>query len=276
MKGPKLNPHEIGQPPWLAKTMNPMKPARPSKGLVALAGWVGSVVVAVAAVNSVSVDMDLATPGIQSTRAALPGDLVTVGILMSVDTNGVSSCGISALFDNAQLNLTGAPAATEFLPTGLTDNLTAGVVSESNLPGRIYTFEAVTLGAGPVNTNFLIGTIAFKVLSVTNDGVPDITLGYFNSGVDGFYDNAGNPVSPRFNSGFLTPAAPLLRVALTGANAVVITWPAPSSGFRLQQDSTLGTTNWASVTNVVSLVGSEKQVVIAAPGEQKFYRLINP
>jgi hypothetical protein len=251
-----------------------MKPAKPSKVLVALAGWVGSVAVAVA-VNSVSVDMDLATPGIQTARAALTGNVFTVGIVMSVDASGVSSYGISALFDNVQLMLNGVPAATELLPVGLT-NLTAGVISATNLPGSVKTFEAFTLGAGPVNTNFLIGTIAFKVLSVTNDGVPDITPGFFNAGVDGFYDNLGNPVTPVFNSGFLTPGPLLLRAALTSTNTVLIAWPAPSTGFSLQQNSALGTTNWVIVTNAVNVVGSEKQVIIAPPVGQKFYRLSNP
>jgi hypothetical protein len=31
-----------------------------------------------------------------------------------------------------------------------------------------------------------------------------------------------------------TPGAPMLRIVTTATNAVVIVWPAPSSGFKLQ------------------------------------------
>src|SRR5437763_10952286 len=34
-----------------------------------------------------------------------------------------------------------------------------------------------------------------------------------------------------------TPGAPLLRIALTSSNTVLVAWPAPSTGFSLQQNS---------------------------------------
>ena len=61
-----------------------MKPVKSSKLLLAMAGWVGSVVMAVGAVNFVSVDMDLTTPGIQSNRAATSNELITVGLVLTV------------------------------------------------------------------------------------------------------------------------------------------------------------------------------------------------
>ena len=70
-----------------------------------------------------------------------------------------------------------------------------------------------------------------------------------------------------------TPGAPLLRVQLTTTNTVVVAWPAPSSGFSLQQNTNVATTNWVSVTNAVSVVGSENQVIISPPVGNRFYRL---
>jgi len=130
------------------------------------------------------------------------------------------------LFDNTQLSLGGSPASNELVPVGMV-NLTSAVVSESQAPGRVYTFEAATLPNGPANTNFTIGTITFTATALVNDALPDIKLGFFNSGVDGLYDNFGNPVIPIFNNGFLTPA-PTLQVALTSTNTVLIAW---STGF---------------------------------------------
>src|SRR5437764_10911152 len=37
-----------------------------------------------------------------------------------------------------------------------------------------------------------------------------------------------------------TPGAPLLRIFLTSSNTVVVAWPAPSTGFSLQQNGVLG------------------------------------
>jgi hypothetical protein len=70
--------------------------------------------------------------------------------------------------------------------------------------------------------------------------------------------------------------APLLRVVLTSSNTVVVAWPAPSTGFSLQQNSDLGTTNWAAATNGIAVVGSENQVIVAPPIGNRFYRLFHP
>jgi hypothetical protein len=73
-----------------------------------------------------------------------------------------------------------------------------------------------------------------------------------------------------------TPGAPLLRVVLTSTNTVIVAWPAPSTGFSLQQNAALGTTNWLGVTNSQTVVGSEKQVLISLPAGNRFYRLQSP
>src|SRR6266446_8922125 len=61
-----------------------------------------------------------------------------------------------------------------------------------------------------------------------------------------------------------TPGAPLLRVVLTSTNTVIVAWPVASTGFSLQQNASLGTTTWSDLTNV-SVVGSEKQVLVSPP-----------
>jgi hypothetical protein len=73
-----------------------------------------------------------------------------------------------------------------------------------------------------------------------------------------------------------TPGAPLLRVVLTSTNTVIVAWPAPSTGFSLQQIAVLGTTNWSGVTNSRTVVGSENQVLIPLPVANRFFRLKSP
>jgi hypothetical protein len=73
-----------------------------------------------------------------------------------------------------------------------------------------------------------------------------------------------------------SPGAPLLRVLLTSTNTVVVAWPAPSTGFSLQQNTDLKTTVWTGITNTVNVVGSENQIIVAPPVGNRFYRLKNP
>ncbi len=74
-----------------------------------------------------------------------------------------------------------------------------------------------------------------------------------------------------------TPGAPLLRVVRSTTNTVVISWPAPSSGFSLQQNGVANNGGgWLGVTNQIVVVGAENQVIIAPPIGNKFFRLRSP
>jgi len=73
-----------------------------------------------------------------------------------------------------------------------------------------------------------------------------------------------------------SPGSPLLRVLRTLTNTVVVAWPAPSTGFSLQQNTDLKTAVWTGITNTVNVVGSENQIIVAPPVGNRFYRLKNP
>jgi hypothetical protein len=68
------------------------------------------------------------------------------------------------------------------------------------------------------------------------------------------------------------PGAPALEIRRTSANTVVIAWPNPSTGFELQENSNLSTTNWVSGPSPI-VVPPEKQVIISPPVGTHFYRL---
>jgi len=73
-----------------------------------------------------------------------------------------------------------------------------------------------------------------------------------------------------------SPGAPFLRVELSGTNTVIVAWPDPSTGFNLQQNLNLGTTNWTAVTNLPVVIGGEKQVIVAPPAGNRYFRLKSP
>jgi len=77
-------------------------------------------------------------------------------------------------------------------------------------------------------------------------------------------------------SAIQTPGAPLLSVRLTGTNSVIVSWPAPFTGFELQQSASLNALDWSTATTIPINVGGEKQVVIPIPIGNHFYRLRKP
>jgi hypothetical protein len=64
-----------------------------------------------------------------------------------------------------------------------------------------------------------------------------------------------------------------LSIQLTPTNAVVISWPAPSTGFALQQNGTLDPASWVTVTNSTSVANGQNQVIVSPPVGTQFYRL---
>ena len=69
-----------------------------------------------------------------------------------------------------------------------------------------------------------------------------------------------------------TEGAPLLTITKSGGS-VIVSWPSSSTGFVLQENMALGTTNWSNVLTVPSDNGTNKSVTVSPPIGNKFYRL---
>jgi hypothetical protein len=69
-----------------------------------------------------------------------------------------------------------------------------------------------------------------------------------------------------------TPGAPLLTIQRATNNTVVVFWPSPSTGFNLQENTNLATTNWTAVAQTPNDDGTIKSVVVA-PSAFRVYRL---
>jgi len=70
-----------------------------------------------------------------------------------------------------------------------------------------------------------------------------------------------------------TPGAPLLTITSSNATSVVLSWPWPSTGFVLQENPILGTTNWTDVATSLTTNGLNLEVVVPSPVGNRFYRL---
>ena len=70
--------------------------------------------------------------------------------------------------------------------------------------------------------------------------------------------------------------SPLLSISAASPNNILISWPAPSTGFILQQTASLANPNWLAATNAVNVVSGQNQAVTAPSGASQFYRLMHP
>ena len=69
-----------------------------------------------------------------------------------------------------------------------------------------------------------------------------------------------------------TPGAPLLTVTRSGNN-VIVSWPYPSSGFGLQQNSNVNTTNWTTSGFSITTNAVNNSITIPSPTGKLFFRL---
>jgi hypothetical protein len=70
-------------------------------------------------------------------------------------------------------------------------------------------------------------------------------------------------------------AAPSVEmgIRILTSNDLLISWPTATAGLTLQENSSLGTGEWVDATNIVSIVGTESQVLIAPAPGNRFFRL---
>jgi hypothetical protein len=72
-----------------------------------------------------------------------------------------------------------------------------------------------------------------------------------------------------------TSGAPLLSVTRLG-NSVIVSWPHPSSGFLLQQNYDLNSTNWTISGYAISTNAAVNSITILSPAGNTFFRLYKP
>jgi hypothetical protein len=73
-----------------------------------------------------------------------------------------------------------------------------------------------------------------------------------------------------------TAGAPRLTISVTPTNTAVISWPSRSTGFGLQQNTDLKTTNWVTPPQSVNDNGVARFIIVSPPAGNRFYRLQHP
>ena len=177
------------------------------------------------------------------------GYLNAAGTTVTISSNAVEfgysdgSATITAEFTGTQLIVTDHPLLTgDFNPMQLAFTNSA--------------FTNLSVAADSFPNGGLSGTLSGAVIRLNWAG-GDLT--------------SGQSVQAVFNVN--VPASPRLSIQLTSTNTVVISWPAPSTGFNLQQNSTFNPATWADVTTAPVVTNGRNEVIISPPTGTRFYRL---
>jgi len=73
-----------------------------------------------------------------------------------------------------------------------------------------------------------------------------------------------------------TPGSPLLTIARTATNTLAVSWPSPSTGFSLQQNTNLSTANWVTPAETINNNGTINFIIVSPPAGKRFFRLQSP
>jgi len=74
-----------------------------------------------------------------------------------------------------------------------------------------------------------------------------------------------------------TPGVPLLTITLNPQlSTVTVSWPSPSAGWDLQQNTDLNTPNWTTPPETVTDNGTQKFILVNPSLGNRFYRLHKP
>jgi alpha-L-arabinofuranosidase len=74
----------------------------------------------------------------------------------------------------------------------------------------------------------------------------------------------------------LVPTGPVLTASATASNTVKISWPWPSTGWNLEQNADLTTTNWTMPPEMIQNDGTNNFITITLPAGTIFFRLEHP
>ena len=74
----------------------------------------------------------------------------------------------------------------------------------------------------------------------------------------------------------LPVVSPQLSFAPTSPGALILQWPTNATGFSLQQNSDLASTNWVTFAGTTTVVDTNYQASIPTQTGSGFFRLMHP
>ncbi len=94
------------------------------------------------------------------------------------------------------------------------------------------------------------------------------------------YDDAGATDAGAvylFSLAEQSPAGASLAIHLTTTNTVAVSWPSPSTGWALQENTNgVASVNWSNAPGLIQDDGTTKTLIVTPSAENRFYRLFKP
>jgi hypothetical protein len=173
-------------------------------------------------------------------------------------------------------------------------NPTPALDDRFGFPVAMLGNDRVIIGAryddttGPNAGSAYVFSVNGNLLATINNPTP-ATDDYFGWSLAAFGSEGVIIGAPFDNTGatnagsaylFSTPSqliAPSLTIQLTSSNTVAVSWPSPSAGFALQQNTNgVSSANWSSITAGIQDDGTIKSMTVSTSPGSSFYRLFKP
>ena len=139
------------------------------------------------------------------------------------------------------------------------------VVAAFSAHAQSYTIDWSTIDGGG-------GTSTGGVYAVSGTrGQPDAgpTMSGCNSSLTGGFWSLLSVVP--------TPGVPLLSISFTSTNTALVSWPSPSTGWTLQQNTnSVAGLNWSNAPGTIQDNGTVKSLLVNPPTGNRFYQLFKP
>ncbi len=212
--------------------------------------------------------------------------VVIAAVPVSITTTGALPAGLT--FSTVTGELSGTPTASGIFNFGVR-------VTATNQPvqARNYTFVIAAAGeivpphstvetsASPIESGITTGGGFYTngtVATVMATPAPGFAFAKWTESGKAQSSSSSYLFTNLVNRSLVANFVPAPQLSLTAQlpGALVITWPTNFTGFVLQQNSDLGTTNWLIATNPASVVGTNKQVTITPLNGNGFFRLVRP
>lgn len=144
--------------------------------------------------------------------------------------------------------------------------------------------NTITATATPAAGGSVAGAGSFgNGATVTLTAIPATGFAFSNWTLGGFQAGTNNPVTfdaladydfvANFSEISGPVAPPQLAIVSSAPDALVLEWATNATGFALEQNPDLGTTNWINATNSIVVVGTNNQATISSLNGNVFFRL---
>jgi hypothetical protein len=158
-----------------------------------------------------------------------------------------------------------------------------GIAVETNgAIGAVHSTAPVAINSGDfiaVNLTYLKNVLTINLMDTTTDAQYTLTTNVnipaqlgTNTAYVGFTGSDGGSKAFQLVTGFSFISVPTLTITITNTSPT-ISWTSSVGEYTLQQNSSLLSTNWVTVTNAPTVVNGQNQITVAPGGIAEFYRL---